>query len=70
MDVMFLIREQEKRNQREQIKLRADAVEKYFPEGYTPKQKTELIEKLLKEWHEKQEFDKTQSLGSSRGRAR
>ena len=70
MDGMFLILEQEKPNQREQIKLRADAVEKYFPEGYTPKQKTELIEKLLKEWHEKQEFDKTQSLGSSRGRAR
>ena len=70
MDVMFLILEQEKPNQREQIKLRADAVEKYFPEGYTPKQKTELIEKLLKEWHEKQEQDKTQNLGKSRGRAR
>lgn len=71
MDGMFLILEQEKPNQREQIKLRADAVEKYFPEGYTPKQKTELIEKLLKEWHEKQEQgNKTQSLGKSRGRAR
>lgn len=70
MDKMFLILEQEKPNQREQIKLRADAVEKYFPEGYTPKQKTELIEKLLKEWHEKQEHDKTQSLGKSWGRAR
>ena len=70
MDGMFLILEQKKPNQREQIKLRADAVEKYFPEGYTPKQKTELIEKLLKEWHEKQEQDKTQNLGKSRGRAR
>jgi ParB family chromosome partitioning protein len=70
MDAMFLILEQEKPNQREQIKLRADAVEKYFPEGYTPKQKTELIEKLLKEWHEKQELDKTQSFGGSRGKAR
>lgn len=70
MDVMFLILEQEKPNQREQIKLRADAVEKYFPEGYTPKQKTELIEKLLKEWHEKQQLDKTKGLGTSRGKAR
>ena len=70
MDGMFLILEQEKPNQREQIKLRADAVEKYFPEGYTLKQKTELIEKLLKEWYEKQEQDKTQSLGKSRGRTR
>ena len=70
MDGMFLILEQEKPNQREQIKLRADAVEKYFPEGYTPKQKTELIEKLLKEWHEKQQLDKTKGLGTSRSKAR
>lgn len=70
MDVMFLILEQEKPNQREQIKLRADAVEKYFPEGYTPKQKTELIEKLLMEWHEKQQLDKTKGIGTSRGKAR
>lgn len=70
MDVMFLILEQEKPNQREQIKLRAYAVEKYFPEGYTPKQKTALIEQLLKEWHEKQQLDKTKGLGTSRGKAR
>lgn len=70
MDVMFLILEQEKPNQREQIKLRADAVEKYFPEGYTPKQKIALIEQLLKEWHEKQQLDKTKGIGTSRGKAR
>ena len=70
MDGMFLILEQKKPNQREQIKLRADVVEKYFPEGYTPKQKTELIEKLLKEWHEKQQLDKTKGLGTSRSKAR
>ena len=54
MDEMFLILEQEKPNQREQIKIRADKLDAYFPEGYTPKQKTDLIEKLLKEWHENQ----------------
>lgn len=70
MDGMFLILEQEKPNQREQIKLRADALAKYFPEDYTPKQKTDLIERLVKEWYEKQELEKTQSIGSSRGRAR
>lgn len=70
MDAMFLILEQEKPNQREQIKLRADALAKYFPEDYTPKQKTDLIERLVKEWYEKQELEKTQSLGSSRGKAR
>lgn len=70
MDAMFLILEQEKPNQREQIKLRADTLAKYFPEDYTPKQKTDLIERLVKEWYEKQEHEKAQNLGSSRGRAR
>ena len=70
MDRMFLILEQEKPNQREQIKLRADTLSKYFPEDYTPKQKTDLIERLVKEWYEKQEHEKVHSLGSSQGRAR
>ena len=54
MEGMFLMLEQEKPNQREQIKIRADKLDAYFPEGYTPKQKTDLIEQLLKEWHENQ----------------
>lgn len=58
MDEMFLILEQEKPNQREQIKLRADTLAKYFPKDYTPKQKTDLIERLVKEWYEKQEYEK------------
>ncbi len=70
MDGMFLILEQEKPNQREQIKLRADTLAKYFPEDYTPKQKTDLIERLVKEWYEKQELEKIQNQGNSRGRAR
>lgn len=52
MDAMFLILEQEKPNQREQIKIRADSLAKYFPEDFTLSQKVELIEKLVKEWHE------------------
>ncbi|MGN0320069.1 MAG: ParB/RepB/Spo0J family partition protein [Lachnospira sp.] len=70
MDGMFLILEQEKPNQREQIKLRADTLSKYFPEDYTPKQKTDLIERLVKEWYEKQELEKTQVIGNNRGKAR
>lgn len=70
MDAMFSILEQEKPNQREQIKLRTDSVAKYFPEDYTLKQKTDLIERLLKEWYEKQEREKKQGSDSSRGRAR
>ena len=61
MDAMFSILEQEKPNQREQIKIRADLVTKYFPEDFTPKQKTDLIEKLLKEWYDKQKHEKKQS---------
>lgn len=70
MDAMFFILEQEKPNQREQIKIRADLVAKYFPEDFTPKQKTDLIEKLLKEWYDKQKHEKKQSPNSSRGKAR
>ena len=70
MDAICMVLEEEKPNQREQIKLRADSLAKYFPKDYTPKQKTDLIEQLLKEWYEKQEYSKQESLGSSRGKAR
>ena len=70
MDAICMVLEEEKPNQREQIKLRADSLAKYFPKDYTPKQKTDLIEQLLKEWYEKQKYSKQESFGSSRGRAR
>lgn len=70
MDAMYVILEEEKPNQREQIKIRADKIAQYFPSDFTPKQKVELIEKLVKEWHEKQEYRKQESLGNSRVRAR
>lgn len=70
MDAMFSILEQEKPNQREQIKIRADLLAKYFPEDFTPKQKTDLIENLLKEWYDKHRHEKKQSPDSSRGKAR
>lgn len=62
MDKMFLMLEEEKPNQKEQIKLSADKLAEYFPKDYTPKQKTELIEQLLKEWHEKQQTEKKQRV--------
>ena len=70
MDAMYEILEEEKPNQREQIKIRADKLAQYFPSDFTPKQKVELIEKLVKEWHEKQEYSKQESLDNSRDRAR
>ena len=54
MDEMYSILEQEKPNQREQIKICADTLADYFPKDFTPKQKVEMIESLVKEWHAKQ----------------
>ena len=54
MDAIYSILEEEKPNQREQIKICASTLEEYFPDDFTPKQKVELIERLVKEWHEKQ----------------
>lgn len=42
MDAICMVLEDEKPNQREQIKFRADLLAKYFPEDYTPKQKTDF----------------------------
>ena len=54
MDILYEILGEEKANQREQIRIRADLLADYFPDGYTPKQKVELIENLVKEWHSSQ----------------
>ena len=54
MDAIYSILEEEKPNQREQIKICASTLEEYFPDDFTPKQKVELIERLVKEWHVKQ----------------
>lgn len=54
MDMMYEVLGEEKPNQREQIKINADSLSKYFPPDFTPKQKVELIEQLVKDWHEQQ----------------
>lgn len=58
IDEIYSMLEEEKPNQREQIEIRASTLEEYFPDDFTPKQKVELIEQLVKEWHEKQIKDK------------
>ncbi|NLH35237.1 MAG: ParB/RepB/Spo0J family partition protein [Lactococcus chungangensis] len=52
MDEMYNILGEQKPNQREQIKIRSDRLDKYFPSNYTENQKVELIEKLVKDWHD------------------
>ena len=55
MDAIYRILEEEKPNQREQIRIRSDRLNPYFPENYTDRQKIDLIEKLVREWHQEQE---------------
>lgn len=69
MDEMYSILEQEKPNQREQIKIRADTLAGYFPKDFTPRQKVELIESLVKEWHEKQVVQTKSSVQQKLNRA-
>ena len=50
----YLVLEEEKTNQREQIRICSDRLNPYFPENYTDRQKIKLIESLVKEWHREQ----------------
>lgn len=53
MDKIYTILKEQKPNQREYIKFRADSLVNFFPQSYTTRQKIELIQKLVKEWYEK-----------------
>lgn len=59
MDMLYEILGEEKPNQREKLKIYADSLEGYFPSDFTPKQKVELIETLVKEWSLNQSKTKT-----------
>lgn len=58
MDEMYNIVGEEKPNQREQIKIQSEKLNKYFPADFTEHQKVELIEKLVKDWHAAQSLKK------------
>ncbi len=55
MDAIFRIITEEKPNQKEQIKLKADNIRSFFPKGYTIRQMEDTILKLLAEWQRKRE---------------
>ena len=46
---------EEKPNQKEQIRLPVERIERFFPKGYTTRQKEDTIIKLLSEWQRKRE---------------
>lgn len=58
MDEMYNILGEEKPNQREQIKIQSEKLNKYFPADFTEHQKVELIENLVKDWHTAQSLKK------------
>ena len=45
----------DKPNQKEKLSLKMEEINKYFPKSYTPKQKKDLIIKLLGDWAKKKE---------------
>ena len=53
VDQILKIMEEEKPNQIEMIKIRADSLSEYFPKNFIVEQKIKLIEKLVKEWNMK-----------------
>ena len=51
---------EDKPNQREQIRLSANRIDRFFPKEYTPKQKEDTIIKLLADWQRKRERYKSE----------
>ena len=41
---------EEKANQKEKISFKMEDIDEYFPKDFTPRQKSEVIIKLLKSW--------------------
>ena len=54
-NVIYSIITEEKPNQKEKLSISMDDVDKYFPRGFTPKQKTDIILKLLDGWAKKRD---------------
>lgn len=52
-EVIFAILTEEKPNQREQVRLQTNRLQKYFPKSYTPQQMEQAILKLLEERYRK-----------------
>ena len=57
-NVIYSIMSEEKPNQKEKLSFKMEDIDKYFPKEYTPKQKTDLIIKLLDTWHKKRVKEK------------
>ena len=54
-DIMMDMLLSEKPNQKEKLSFKMEDINKYFPRSYTPKQKKEVIIKLLDDWQKKKQ---------------
>lgn len=52
-NVIYSILTEIKPNQKEKISFKMEDIDEYFPKDYTPRQKSEVILKLLKSWAKK-----------------
>lgn len=52
-NVIYTIMTEEKANQKEKISFKMEDIDEYFPKDFTPRQKSEVILKLLKSWAKK-----------------
>jgi ParB family chromosome partitioning protein len=48
----------EKPNQKEKLSFKSEEIDNYFPRNYTPKQKKDVIIKLLSAWNKKREVER------------
>ena len=48
--VIYSIMTEEKANQKEKLSFKMEDINEYFPKNYTPREKSEVILKLLKGW--------------------
>lgn len=49
-NVIYSIMKEEKANQKEKLSFKMEDINEYFPKNYTPREKSEVILKLLKGW--------------------
>ena len=54
-DVAFAVMGEEKKDELDKVVIKNDALRKYFPRSYTPKQMEDTIIKLLDQWQRKQQ---------------
>lgn len=52
-NVIYTIMTEEKANQKEKLSFKMEDINQYFPKDYTPRQKSEVILKLLNNWSQK-----------------